>query len=90
MLYITLILLYLPTGLYALVNNAGIWQPGEIEWASIAAYRRVMEVNTFGTVRVTKAFLPLIRRAKGVILLVLIHWPFVKIGPHVLQSFGFF
>ncbi|XP_078695097.1 D-beta-hydroxybutyrate dehydrogenase, mitochondrial-like isoform X2 [Branchiostoma floridae x Branchiostoma belcheri] len=24
-----------------------------------------MEVNTFGTVRVTKAFLPLIRRAKG-------------------------
>ncbi|XP_078612628.1 D-beta-hydroxybutyrate dehydrogenase, mitochondrial-like isoform X1 [Branchiostoma floridae x Branchiostoma japonicum] len=52
-------------GLYALVNNAGIWQPGEIEWVSMAAYRRVMEVNTFGTVRVTKAFLPLIRRAKG-------------------------
>ncbi|CAH1245318.1 BDH1 [Branchiostoma lanceolatum] len=52
-------------GLYALVNNAGVWQPGEIEWVSIAAYRRVMEVNTFGTVRVTKAFLPLIRRAKG-------------------------
>ncbi|XP_019643904.1 PREDICTED: D-beta-hydroxybutyrate dehydrogenase, mitochondrial-like [Branchiostoma belcheri] len=58
----------LPTGskgLYALVNNAGIWQPGEIEWVSLATYRRVMEVNTFGTVRVTKAFLPLIRREKG-------------------------
>ncbi|XP_019616127.1 PREDICTED: D-beta-hydroxybutyrate dehydrogenase, mitochondrial-like [Branchiostoma belcheri] len=58
----------LPTeseGLYALVNNAGVWQPGEIEWVSIAAYRRVMEVNTFGAVRVTKAFLPLIRKAKG-------------------------
>ncbi|XP_019623107.1 PREDICTED: D-beta-hydroxybutyrate dehydrogenase, mitochondrial-like [Branchiostoma belcheri] len=58
----------LPTGskgLYALVNNAGVWQPGEIEWVSLAAYRRVMEVNTFGTVRVTKAFLPLIRREKG-------------------------
>ncbi|XP_078612634.1 D-beta-hydroxybutyrate dehydrogenase, mitochondrial-like isoform X2 [Branchiostoma floridae x Branchiostoma japonicum] len=52
-------------GLYALVNNAGVWQPGEIEWVNMAAYRRVMEVNTFGTVRVTKAFLPLIRRAKG-------------------------
>ncbi|XP_019622027.1 PREDICTED: D-beta-hydroxybutyrate dehydrogenase, mitochondrial-like [Branchiostoma belcheri] len=53
----------LPTeseGLYALVNNAVVWQPGEIEWVSIAAYRHVMEVNTFGTVRVTKAFLPLI------------------------------
>ncbi|XP_078689227.1 D-beta-hydroxybutyrate dehydrogenase, mitochondrial-like [Branchiostoma floridae x Branchiostoma belcheri] len=51
--------------LYALVNNAGVAQPGEIEWVSLAAYRRVMEVNTFGAVRVTKAFLPLIRRAKG-------------------------
>ncbi|XP_078612637.1 D-beta-hydroxybutyrate dehydrogenase, mitochondrial-like [Branchiostoma floridae x Branchiostoma japonicum] len=58
----------LPTGskgLYALVNNAGFVQRGEIEWVSMAAYRRVMEVNTFGAVRVTKAFLPLIRRAKG-------------------------
>ncbi|XP_066266313.1 D-beta-hydroxybutyrate dehydrogenase, mitochondrial-like [Branchiostoma lanceolatum] len=58
----------LPTGskgLYALVNNAGFTHKGEIEWVSIAAYRRVMEVNTFGAVRVTKAFLPLIRRAKG-------------------------
>ncbi|XP_035693471.1 D-beta-hydroxybutyrate dehydrogenase, mitochondrial-like [Branchiostoma floridae] len=31
----------------------------------MAAYRRVMEVNAFGPVRVTKAFLPLIRRVKG-------------------------
>ncbi|XP_019643999.1 PREDICTED: D-beta-hydroxybutyrate dehydrogenase, mitochondrial-like [Branchiostoma belcheri] len=52
-------------GLFALVNNAGVLQPGEIEWVSLATYRRVMEVNTFGPVRVTKAFLPLIRRAKG-------------------------
>ncbi|XP_078695217.1 D-beta-hydroxybutyrate dehydrogenase, mitochondrial-like [Branchiostoma floridae x Branchiostoma belcheri] len=56
---------HVPACLYALVNNAGIWQPGEIEWVSLATYRRVMEVNTFGTVRVTKAFLPLIRREKG-------------------------
>ncbi|CAH1255171.1 BDH1 [Branchiostoma lanceolatum] len=58
----------LPTGangLYALVNNAGIGHSGEIEWVSLATYRRAMEVNTFGAVRVTKAFLPLIRRAKG-------------------------
>ncbi|XP_066274624.1 D-beta-hydroxybutyrate dehydrogenase, mitochondrial-like [Branchiostoma lanceolatum] len=55
----------IPTGLYALVNNAGVSQPGEIEWVSLATYRRAMEVNTFGAVRVTKAFLPLIRWAKG-------------------------
>ena len=28
-------------------------------------YKEVAEVNLWGTVRVTKAFLPLIRRAKG-------------------------
>lgn len=28
-------------------------------------YKEVAEINLWGTVRVTKAFLPLIRRAKG-------------------------
>lgn len=31
-------------------------------------YKEVAEVNLWGTVRVTKAFLPLIRRAKGKVL----------------------
>ena len=29
------------------------------------AYQRVIDVNLMGLIRVTKAFLPLIRRAKG-------------------------
>ncbi|XP_062355056.1 D-beta-hydroxybutyrate dehydrogenase, mitochondrial-like [Cinclus cinclus] len=52
-------------GLWGLVNNAGISTFGEVEFASLDNYKNVAEVNLWGTVRVTKAFLPLIRRAKG-------------------------
>ncbi|KAJ7397202.1 D-beta-hydroxybutyrate dehydrogenase, mitochondrial [Pitangus sulphuratus] len=52
-------------GLWGLVNNAGISTFGEVEFASLDNYKKVAEVNLWGTVRVTKAFLPLIRRAKG-------------------------
>ncbi|XP_063023045.1 D-beta-hydroxybutyrate dehydrogenase, mitochondrial-like isoform X2 [Melospiza melodia melodia] len=52
-------------GLWGLVNNAGISTFGEVEFASLDNYKEVAEVNLWGTVRVTKAFLPLIRRAKG-------------------------
>lgn len=52
-------------GLWALVNNAGVSTFGEVEFTTMDTYRQVSEVNLWGTIRVTKAFLPLIRRAKG-------------------------
>ncbi|XP_068123753.1 retinol dehydrogenase 5 [Hyperolius riggenbachi] len=53
-------------GLYGLVNNAGIANPiGPTEWMTIEDYRRVMEVNAFGTIGVTLRFLPLIKQAQG-------------------------
>ncbi|NWX86811.1 BDH protein, partial [Nothoprocta ornata] len=52
-------------GLWGLVNNAGISTFGEVEFTSLDKYKEVAEINLWGTVRVTKAFLPLIRRAKG-------------------------
>ncbi|MBN3308017.1 BDH protein, partial [Amia calva] len=52
-------------GLWALVNNAGVSTFGEVEFTSMETYKQVTEVNLWGTIRVTKAFLPLIRRAKG-------------------------
>ncbi|XP_069721493.1 D-beta-hydroxybutyrate dehydrogenase, mitochondrial-like isoform X2 [Phaenicophaeus curvirostris] len=52
-------------GLWGLVNNAGVSAFGEVEFASLDDYKNVAEINLWGTVRVTKAFLPLIRRAKG-------------------------
>ncbi|XP_007946208.1 D-beta-hydroxybutyrate dehydrogenase, mitochondrial [Orycteropus afer afer] len=53
------------TGLWGLVNNAGISTFGEVEFTSMETYKEVAEVNLWGTVRMTKSFLPLIRRAKG-------------------------
>jgi len=54
-----------PEGLYFLVNNAGITSTGEWEWFPEKHLRQVMEVNFFGHVAVTKAFLPQIKKTRG-------------------------
>ncbi|KFM81941.1 17-beta-hydroxysteroid dehydrogenase type 6, partial [Stegodyphus mimosarum] len=51
--------------LWAIVNNAGIIERGEAEWTPLEFYQKQFEVNTFGVVRVTQAFLPLLRKSKG-------------------------
>nr|XP_022329706.1 D-beta-hydroxybutyrate dehydrogenase, mitochondrial-like isoform X2 [Crassostrea virginica] len=53
------------TGLWALVNNAGIDSFGDVEFCTMEMYRRVADVNLFGLIHVTKALLPLIRKCKG-------------------------
>ena len=52
-------------GLAALVNNAGQADVTPIEFNPIDQFRRVFEVNVFGLVAVTQAFLPLLHRARG-------------------------
>ena len=52
--------------LWGVVNNAGIANSGLLEWGTIDTYRQIFEVNTFGAVRVTLRFLPLIRQSKGI------------------------
>lgn len=51
--------------LWAVVNNAGIIAYGPFDWETIETYKKIFEVNTFGMVRVTRTFLPLIRQSKG-------------------------
>jgi NAD(P)-dependent dehydrogenase (short-subunit alcohol dehydrogenase family) len=46
--------------LHALVNNAGIDQDGLIDWITLDFMRKMMEVNFFGHVAMTKTFLPLL------------------------------
>ncbi|MDZ7966944.1 MAG: SDR family oxidoreductase [Nostoc sp. DedSLP03] len=52
-------------GLVGLVNNAGLLVDGPIEYISIDDLKWQFEVNVFGQIAVTQAFLPLIRKAKG-------------------------
>ena len=54
--------------LWAVVNNAAISSFGPLEWGSLDTYRQLFEVNVFGTVRVTRVFLPLIKASKGVFI----------------------
>ncbi|XP_033640546.1 D-beta-hydroxybutyrate dehydrogenase, mitochondrial-like [Asterias rubens] len=51
--------------LWGVVNNAGIAVFGEVEWLSLDDYQRVVNINLWGMIRVTKAFLPMIRQCKG-------------------------
>jgi NAD(P)-dependent dehydrogenase (short-subunit alcohol dehydrogenase family) len=56
-------------GLEALVNNAGIAVAGPLELLPLDALRHQLEVNVIGQIAVTQAFLPLIRRATGRVVL---------------------
>ncbi|XP_070817566.1 11-beta-hydroxysteroid dehydrogenase type 2 [Chaetodon trifascialis] len=53
-------------GLWGLVNNAGVCVNfGDSELSLMSNFRGCMEVNFFGTLSITKSFLPLLRQAKG-------------------------
>jgi NAD(P)-dependent dehydrogenase (short-subunit alcohol dehydrogenase family) len=51
-------------GLGGLINNSGISVPGPIELLSVEEIAYNFEVNVFGVLRVTKAFLPLLGAQK--------------------------
>jgi len=53
------------SGLWAVVNNSGINSMGYVEVCSMQEYQHAADVNLWGAIRVTKAVLPLIRKAKG-------------------------
>ncbi|KAH3869724.1 D-beta-hydroxybutyrate dehydrogenase, mitochondrial-like isoform X2 [Dreissena polymorpha] len=55
-------------GLWAVVNNAAINYLCDIEFCSLDLMRRVEDVNYYGMVRITKAFIPLLRKSKGRII----------------------
>ena len=55
-------------GLAGLFNNAGISGGGPLEFYALDDIRAMFEVNIFGLLATTQAYLPLIRKAKGRIL----------------------
>ncbi|KAJ9596483.1 hypothetical protein L9F63_012491 [Diploptera punctata] len=56
--------------LWAVVNNAGVPESGELEWIKSSACQEMINVNTIGAYRVTQTFLPLLRRSAGRVVIV--------------------
>jgi len=52
-------------GLWGLVNNAGIVHGLCFDFCTVDDYKKSLEVNFYGQIRVTDAFLPLIKKARG-------------------------
>lgn len=65
----------------ALVNNAGVVFHAPVESLTVEGVRRQLDVNVVGVFAVTKAFLPLVRAARGRVVVVgsisgRVAWPF--------------
>jgi NAD(P)-dependent dehydrogenase (short-subunit alcohol dehydrogenase family) len=78
-------------GIAGLVNNAGIGLGGPIEFLPLTEWRAQFDVNLFGTVATTQAFLPLIRTGKGrVVIIGSIGGRFASpfIGPYCASKFA--
>jgi len=58
-----------PAGLAGLVNNAGIIVPGPLEYLPTDRFRDQLEVNVLGTHAMCRACLPLLRQARGRIVI---------------------
>ncbi|OWA50915.1 putative D-beta-hydroxybutyrate dehydrogenase, mitochondrial [Hypsibius exemplaris] len=56
--------------LWAVVNNAGVASLSEFEWIPTEVYEKILNVNSLGSVRVIKAFLPQLRQKCGRIVIV--------------------
>lgn len=76
-------------GLDALINNAGIAVAGPVEGVPLDDWRRQFEVNVFGAVATTQVMLPLLRLAKGRIIMIssisgLVSYP--MLGPYAASK----
>jgi len=54
--------------LWGLINNAGVLIYGQFDWQTESQIINQVQVNLIGVMRVTKAFIPLIRNARGRII----------------------
>jgi NAD(P)-dependent dehydrogenase (short-subunit alcohol dehydrogenase family) len=69
-------------GLDGLVNVAGIGMVRPLEYATAADLQKIFEVNVFGQIAVSQAFLPLLRQSRGRIVNI------SSVGAHVAIPFG--
>ncbi len=78
-------------GLWGLVVNAGVAVAGPLELVPVKAFREALEVNLLGAHATVRAFLPLLRAARGRIVFIgsvsgLVALPLM--GPYAASKFG--
>ena len=82
-----------------MVNNAGIFKLHGVDWGrdGIADYTSMMDTNALGSVRVTRAFLPLLKQTRHSRIILVssiashITWPAMtgySMSKYALRSFG--
>ncbi len=82
------------TGLWGLVNNAGaMLNNGPDDWLCVDDYRKTLDVNALGVVRVTHAFRPLVKKGikRGRIVTaasIAGRLPFAAAGPYTVSKFA--
>ena len=69
-------------GLNALVNVAGVGRVRPVESIAPADLQEIFDINVFGQLAVTQAFLPLLRNARGRIVNI------SSVGAHIAVPFG--
>ncbi len=69
-------------GLDGLVNVAGIGRVRPVEYVTLGDLQEIFNVNVFGQIGVTQAFLPLLRQARGRIVNI------SSVGAHIVIPFG--
>jgi NAD(P)-dependent dehydrogenase (short-subunit alcohol dehydrogenase family) len=77
--------------LRGLVNNAGVAVAGPLEFLPVDQLRRQFEINVFGAIEVSQAFLPLLRATRGRLVFVgsisgRLSVPFI--GPYSASKFA--
>lgn len=84
---------FFPSGLWGLVNNAGIsGEVGPVEWLEPTSVEKVLKVNVLGMYTVVYSFLPLIKKSGGgrivntASILGLLSLPFV--APYCMSKFA--
>jgi len=56
-------------GLQGLINNAGVYHGCPLQYFEVPEIRQIVEVNLLGTMLLTRAALPLVRRGRGRVLI---------------------
>jgi NAD(P)-dependent dehydrogenase (short-subunit alcohol dehydrogenase family) len=79
------------TPLVGVINNAGVAAAGPLELLAADEFRATFEVNVFGVLEVSRAFLPLLKQSRGRIINIGSlsgHLALPFIGPYVASKFA--